>query len=192
MTPAPIARRAGPAERVSATVRWALIAAGLTLGACAYFGPLPDVPPRPANQPDAEYVIGTPFVEADFAPYGTGGSASIAGRAYMVRGDGQVVSAAGQPVVLVPWNDYTREIRAAAEAGYQSIANRDPRYGRYRRTTTADGDGRFTFSGLPAGDWSLMTSVIWEEAGRQQRDFMYENVTVGTGGRADVVISRGL
>ena len=179
-----------PPSRRSAAAAPAVLLAASVLAGCAFFSAAPTVPP-PAS-PNADYVIATPFVEADFAPYGGSGNASIMGRAFMVRRDGEVVPAAGQQVVLVPWNAYTREIRAAAEAGYQGLANRDARYSRYRRTTTADGDGRFAFSGLPGGDWSLMTSVFWQEAGQRLGDFLYENVRVAPGGRADVTVSRRL
>ncbi len=171
-----------------------LLGTFLALAGCAELeevNPFRATPPPPPT-PDAEYVITTPFIEADFAPYALGGEGTISGQAFVVRPNGQVVLADRQQVVLVPWNSYTREIREAAEAGYQSLANRDEKYDRYRRIATTDADGRFYFTGLPAGDWSLMSSVVWQEGGENVGEFIYENVSIERGELKQVVVSRRL
>ncbi len=191
-------RTAGVAPRECKSRRaiaWACrLGAILALAACAELeeaNPFRETP-QPPPTPDAEYVITTPFVEAEFAPYALQGEGTISGQAYVVRSNGQIVLADRQQVVLVPWNAYTREIREAAEAGYQGLANRDEKYDRYRRTATTDADGRFYFTGLPAGDWSLMSSVVWQEGGENVGEFIYENISIERGELKQVVVSRRL
>ena len=174
---------------------WAVrLCAILVLAGCAELEEANPFRPRPQPPPtaNAEYMITTPFVEAEFAPYALRGEGTISGQVFVVRPNGQVVLADRQEVVLVPWNAYTREMREAAEAGYQSLANRDEKYDRYRRTATTDADGRFYFTGLPAGDWSLMSSVVWQEGDQNVGEFIYENVSIERGELKQVVVSRRL
>ena len=93
----------------------------------------------------------------EFAGYDSRGSSSISGEAYYRIGGG-VVLAAGSEVVLVPDTAYTRELWEPARSGrYSGVANFDPRYFKYRRSTVADGNGYFRFTGLPAGSYIVQT-----------------------------------
>lgn len=174
----------------------AALAAVLVLAGCAGLGPPPQPPPgtaapvpaqRPAPPPAPQYVIQTPFVEADFAPYEGQGNANVAGEAYLRLPDGRIVTAAGSEVVLVPDTPYTRELLEPARSGrYAGVANFDPRYARYRRATRADERGFFRFTNVPAGAYILQTSVP-APAGRL---FLHEPVTVEPDSAANVVLTR--
>ena len=93
------------------------------------------------------------------------GTASVEGRAMLRGSDGRVHSCAGHVVALTADNAYSREGADAAKTGRYSRIERDPRYFDYRRTTTCDAQGRFSFRHLPHGRWGIGTRVEWEEIG---------------------------
>jgi len=178
--------------------------AALVLAGCAGLGPPPQPPPgaaaplpaqRPPTPPAREYVIRTPFNEADFAPYAGPGNANIAGEAYLTLPDGRIVTAAGSEVVLVPDTPYTRELLEPARSGqYAGVANFDPRYARYRRATRADEHGFFRFTNVPPGAYILQASVPLPAPGTHGpgtgRVFLHEPVTVEPESAANVVLTR--
>lgn len=138
--------------------------------------------PTPPERPTPAYVIQTPFDEAAFAPYAGRGDANLRGEAYAQLPGGRVVMAEGAEVVLVPDTAYTRELLEPSRSGrYDGVANFDPRYFDYRRSTRADARGAFTFRNIPAGDYIVQTSVFDPATGRPV--FLHSRVTVrpGTG-----------
>lgn len=115
------------------------------------------------SAPQPGYVIRTPFDESHFAWASARGGGTVLGQAFMRTRGGEVKLAAGNPVYLLPANDYTREMQWAAATGtYAGWANRDPRMDAYRREVTADAQGRFAFRGLPAGAYIVSTWVFWQ------------------------------
>jgi hypothetical protein len=127
--------------------------------ACA---PMVSAPPE-----KGVYTVKTAFNPADFAWSVNQGTASIEGSAILKGSDGRTRTCAGQTVALTADNAYTREAAEAAKTHRYGRIERDPRYARYRRTTTCDGQGKFTFRHLPHGNWGLGTRVEWEETGSQ-------------------------
>lgn len=113
------------------------------------------------------YVVQTEFNPRDFAWSMNQGTASIEGRAALRGSDGRMRSCAGQLVALTADNAYTREAAAAAKTQRYATIQRDPRYAQYRRTTSCDAQGNFTFRHLPHGNWGLGTRVEWEETTAQ-------------------------
>lgn len=155
----------------------------LMLAACQ----LPITPPWRTQSAPALYTIATPFNEGEFAGYDGRGASSISGEAYY-RIAGSVVLAAGSEVVLVPDTAYTRELWEPARSGrYSGVANFDPRYFKYRRSTVADSNGYFRFTGLPAGSYIVQTHVPAIDAGKAV--FLHRRVTLDDNAAANIILS---
>lgn len=155
----------------------------VALAACQF----PLTPPWRQAEPAGLYTIATPFNEREFAGYDTSGSSSISGEAYLRVGSG-IVLAAGSEVVLVPDNTYTRELWEPARSGrYNGVANFDPRYFKYRRSTVADHHGYFRFTKLPAGSYIVQTQVPAIDGGKAT--FLHRRVTIDDSAAANVILS---
>ncbi|MCX5494667.1 hypothetical protein OSH11_08130 [Kaistia dalseonensis] len=120
------------------------------------------------------------------------GDSVISGRAFMRSSYGGVVYASGSTVYLLPDTSYTREIynKGSRAYGPVNISNGDGRLLQYFRTTLADGAGRFTFSGIPAGSYLIVTEILWMADGRRQGGDVMKFVSVSAGQKVDVVLSR--
>lgn len=148
---------------------------------------LPLTPPWRQGPPTALYTISTPFNEREFAGYDRSGNSTISGEAYF-RVGGDVVLAAGSEVVLVPDTSYTRELWEPARSGrYGGVANFDPRYFKYRRSTVADRNGYFRFTKLPAGSYIVQTHVPALETGKSV--FLHRRVTIDNDAAANIILS---
>lgn len=182
------------------TGKWAWPAAAAAALVASGCGVLPEPDPRPPvgsqvvmaptppSRPVPEYVIRTPFEEAEFAPYAGRGDANLRGEAYAQLPDGRVVMAAGSRVVLVPDTAYTRELLEPSRSGrYSGVANFDPRYFDYRRTATADARGAFVFRNIPPGDYIVQTGVVDPATGREL--FLHRRVTVREGTGTNVLMT---
>lgn len=123
------------------------------------------------------------------------GKGGITGQAFLRRNDGIVVYAAGSEVSLLPKTPHTDEIVSkmfgSSRFAYTKVGfnNQDPRFIEYIKTTTADGEGRFTFSSLPNGSYYLITSVVWFVNDWQQGGGLLLPVSVSGGEVASVIMS---
>jgi len=141
-----------------------LAAVAASLGACETLpmdggAPGPGVGPRP---------VSTAFSAGDFAWSSRSGRGSIDGRVTWRR-DGQPYDCTGS-VALTPDTPYTRarfqtlygstDRAAIPEAVVRARTVPDPAadYRSFVRSTTCR-DGRFEFTGLPDGDWFIITPV---------------------------------
>lgn len=98
------------------------------------------------------------------------GTASITGRAFIKASDGTTKTASGSSATLLPVTEYAEQ-RVNAIYGSSGVASRkvkftkesdDPRYHVYTRTTAVGKDGKFTFSGIAAGDYFVTTGINWQ------------------------------
>lgn len=101
-------------------------------------------------------------MESEYAPYAGQGTGSLIGQAFLKTRGGDVRYAAGNDVYLNPVTSYSTEWFDVAIRGGQPISEGDPRVQAFTRTTVADGEGRFEFNNLPAGDYYVVTWVFWE------------------------------
>lgn len=120
------------------------------------------------------------------------GTAVVNGQAFMRRNDGIVVYAAGSPVYLMPSTPYTQEMYTKAAAAYMpvNITNADQRLAQYIRRSQANGEGRFSFSGVPDGSYILVTTVNWMAGDSQQGGDLTQLITVSDGKSLDVIMTR--
>lgn len=102
------------------------------------------------------------FDPAEYAPYGRPGSGAIEGQAFLTTRGGSVIYGAGRDVHLNPVTTYSTEHYQRAVVNGERIETADVRAGEYTRTVVADGEGRFRFEGLPAGDYYIFCTILWE------------------------------
>lgn len=112
-----------------------------------------------------KYEIKTPFNEREAAAVLGKGSATISGQVFMRRNDGMVVKGAGSKVTLYANTEFVREGFRAAKENLPNVVifSPDPPGWpeNYQRVVEADGDGNFSFTGVPDGDYVLRSRVIW-------------------------------
>jgi hypothetical protein len=135
--------------------------ATLTVAACATSGggPVVSVPP----------VSGTAaFRTSDFAWSTAPGTGRVDGQLTYKSG-GHVYSCTGAGVLLTPDTPWVRQRTAilyrstdhaalpAAEVRGRTPPEKNQDYSAYVRHTACDGDGRFSFAGLPDGTWYAIT-----------------------------------
>lgn len=119
------------------------------------------------SQPDAK--IGFNSSEASFAK--ARGVGILKGQLFLRRRDGVVVYGAGSDIRLVPRIPHTDEAVANAFKGGKlrlelDFVNApelriDPGLEAYSRRTKADGQGNFTFDGVPPGGYFVLGRVSW-------------------------------
>lgn len=113
-------------------------------------------------QPWQQYHHQVPFNEAEFAPYAFDGMAVIRGEAVVTFKDGKTINASQEFVYLIPSTAYTREWFQHRVLAGKSIDGIDPRSLRVTRATATNNDGRFTFINVPAGEYYLICTILWE------------------------------
>jgi len=99
-------------------------------------------------------------VERDYAPYKKRGTAVVSGQAFATTRGGDVKYAAGSTVILNPATWYTTEFWWNVNMT-EDEDEPDPVAVKYSKTAIADGEGRFSFAGVPAGSYYLLTQVSW-------------------------------
>lgn len=133
------------------------------------------------------------FDEAEYAAFSGNGTASISGQAFMKTRGGDVKYGAGETVTLNPVTTYSTEWWTVAVQRGVSMSEPDPRTSAYNRVATADGQGRFEFKGLPAGEYFVACSISWEYAGyrgyaRRTGGTVGARVKVGPGEKTEVIL----
>jgi hypothetical protein len=126
-----------------------LVCAFALAAACA------TAPPRqPARVPEQAI---PPGLAAEYAAYRAAGTASISGQAFLRTLGGDVRLAAGCLVTAEPATTVAVEYMKRID-----LRPNWPEAVAARRAVTADAEGRFTFEGLPAGRWLVVTEIYWQ------------------------------
>lgn len=101
---------------------------------------------------------------AEYATYLTSGTGAVTGQAFLTQKGGGVVPAAGQPVTLDPVTSTSIEWwqKAGTKFATKDFTPPSGNFQKARKTTIADGSGKFTFGTLPAGKYFVRTILTWE------------------------------
>jgi hypothetical protein len=121
------------------------------------------------------------------------GTSNIRGEAFIRQRGGGVVTAAGRQVVLCPDSPIDREMNLIGARRQNFAMTPDARaHLSTCRMVRAGATGNFAFRDLPAGAYSVATAVTWSIPGSYipEGGFIYENISVGEGETAEVVLTR--
>lgn len=134
----------------------------------------------------------TPFDNASHEFASKPGNATVTGQAFMRRNDGVVVYAAGSPVYLLPQTAYTSEMLNKSNAAYGNVnfTNADGRLVHYTKRAQANGEGRFTFNGIPDGPYIIITNVNWMAGDMRQGGDLSQRINVTGGQNVDAILTR--
>jgi hypothetical protein len=128
------------------------------------------------------------------------GSGSVSGQAFLKTVGGEVRYAAGNTVEIFVATAYARErigkLYGASKCnmGGVTFKETDPRYLAMKRETKADGEGRFHFDHMAAGDYFVVTTVAWQVPNSggyltQTGCNIYERLTVQEGRNTEIILS---
>lgn len=101
------------------------------------------------------------FRESDYEWSTKSGTGTVTGSAFLRTRGGEVRLAAGKDVILNPWGAYTEEWYNLHVLEGKNIGQPDERAWKYQRKTTADAEGKFRFTNLPAGEYVVASHVTW-------------------------------
>lgn len=96
----------------------------------------------------------------EYQRFRSDGSGVIEGQAFLVTIGGDVKVGAGREVWLNPVTTYSTEWYERGVIAYETLEPA-PAEVPPPRTTVADGEGRFRFERLPAGDYYLACRIDW-------------------------------
>ncbi len=126
--------------------------------------------------PSIEKIQRVPYNPEEFARYLVKGTAEVTGQAFMKTQSGEVKYAAGNIIMLNPVtsmsNQWYKEfyVLPLHLHNNKEFINNDPEgFKKYQEAvieTQANGEGRFKFQNVPAGNYYLTTSIIWQVPGR--------------------------
>jgi hypothetical protein len=132
--------------------------------------------------------------EAEYLPYQADGANVLSGQAFLTQRGGGVVKAAGRTITLDPATEttgYNWWWQAGRKWKTRYITPNSPMARKLRRTTTADADGKFSFEGLPPGDYYVRTEITWEIPYHGvQGGLVGKRVTVEPGKNTNVVLNQ--
>lgn len=159
------------------------LGAALLLAGCATPEPLP----LPV------LIAATPSLEAEYARYSQPGLSALTGQAFFAQQGGGVAKAAGRRVSLDPATTIAADWweKAGRLWAFRQVVPRSAAFAQHRRMTTADAEGRFTFSQLPAGEYFVRVEHTWGGGAYlpMQGGIMGRRVAVQPNQSADVILS---
>jgi hypothetical protein len=131
------------------------------------------------------------FNPEDHEPFLGDGSSSISGQAFLKTRGGDVKYAAGNQIFLIPATAYTNEMFTAGATRRVDPSSFDYRLRNYTKITVGDGEGRFSFANIKAGNYYVLTTITWA-AGRyaQTGGDVFQYVTVEDGENKNIILTR--
>jgi hypothetical protein len=137
-----------------------------------------------------------PIDPAWYEPYAAGGTATVAGQAFLRTRGGDVKVGAGSQVTLDPATPYSAAWwnSAAKLWVHRFEIPRSAEFTRARKTTIADAEGRFKFTNLAPGSYYVRSIVTWERPGGYgttalEGGIVFTPIDVAAGETKDVVLT---
>jgi len=105
------------------------------------------------------------YEESEYAPYTSRGTGDLEGQARAKNRWGDIRYAYEDTVYLFPATPYTDEWWDRTLIGGEYLTDPDPRSLSFMRRRVADREGRFWFENLPAGDYYIVCTIMWDVYG---------------------------
>ena len=131
------------------------------------------------------------FNDADFAAYRGQGTSTVAGQLVTTSG-GETYIGDGVYVTLMPVTAYTKEIIDRVIGNGENLAPSDPRFRQYIRIMKTDGQARFVFDHVPAGEYFVAGLNEWSVGDSTEYQWACERITVGKGQTVNIKLSKNL
>lgn len=103
----------------------------------------------------------TAFNPADFSGMTRRGSGVVTGQVSVDTQNHGTIYPHFQPVFLLPVNACTTENVQRRFVNGENLAAADKRQGQFQRSVATDGDGNFTFRGVPTGEYYVEGDMPW-------------------------------
>lgn len=108
-----------------------------------------------------EIIQRIPFNPTEFADLPSSGTATVMGQAFVAGADGIQHYPQNEHARLNPVTSYSRQWYEVNYLAKKNIADADPRYLEYVYKVEFDGQGRFRFHNIPAGDYYISAPIFW-------------------------------
>ena len=141
------------------------------------------------------------FQPEDHRPYQAKGTSTLSGEAFVVTPGGEVRYGSGVTIRLIPATAYGKEFLDLDLIREEPYTNPplDERIYSAVRSTQADSKGRFSFSGIPGGNYFLYTAIYWEVPSRGPGSYasrtggrIWKSIAVANGEQATIILTRSL
>jgi hypothetical protein len=129
------------------------------------------------------------LIRKESAPYRHRGTATIAGRAFLVTPDGRQIPGAAEEVYLTPVTTWAAS-RFSEVISSNEIPDAADRAAQVWWTERADASGRFAFAQLPAGEYYVLSPIAYAAGGDAKELIAYARVRIGSGEKAEVEVTR--
>ena len=110
------------------------------------------------------------FNPEEYAPYASTGTARVCGQAYLSMDDGKPHVASGDRVLLAPVTSYTEEAIMVKVRGGRKMVDPAPEAMKFEQHTKTDAEGRFCFTGLPAGEYYVVADIALPTSTKEHRE----------------------
>ncbi len=118
------------------------------------------------------------FIHDEYAPYAREGTSRICGQAYLTVDKGKQHTAAGDRVLLAPVTSYTEEAFKVKVIRGRKLTDPDPDAIKFEKHTKTDEEGRFCFTGLPAGEYFVVADIALPTSSKAQRESQFAHAKV--------------
>lgn len=122
------------------------------------------------------------FPEPEYAQLNPSGNAVIQAKVFLETKDGEILTKAGNKVILNPVTSYSSQWYDTARRK-QPLENPDSRLMKHVREGITDEKGHVTFKNIPAGEYFLVTPLVWD-------DLLLDSSDVSTTIRGRFVVQR--
>ena len=110
------------------------------------------------------------FIPEEYAPYKGTGTARVCGQAYLSLDGGKQHVASGDRVLLAPATSYTEEAFMVKVLRGRKMVDPDPEAMKFEQHTKTDAEGRFCFTGLPAGTYYVVADIALPTSTKEHRE----------------------